>query len=120
SDAVGLLARAADAGLEPIGTTFHVGSQNRDEESWLRALETSRRVWDEAARRGINLSLLNLGGGLPAQHLKPIPSFEAIGDAVGRRIAEWFPTGTRVIVEPGRALIGEAAVLVASVIGRAK
>ena len=118
--ATDLLVRAADLGLRPIGTTFHVGSQNLDAQSWQRALDAARLVWEEAARRGIELQLLNLGGGLPARHHKPIPSFEAIGEAVGQAIAAQFPPGIEVTIEPGRGLVGEAAVLVTSVIGRAR
>ncbi|MBI2941970.1 MAG: type III PLP-dependent enzyme [Chloroflexi bacterium] len=118
--ATDLLARAADLGLAPIGTTFHVGSQNRDPESWLRALAETSGIWNASERRGLPLTVLSLGGGMPIQHHKPVPPLEMIGERIAWTIAELFPREVEVTIEPGRALVGDAAVLVATIIGRAR
>ena len=61
----------------------------------------------------------NLGGGLPVRHLKPIPALVEIGQRVTALIRALFPPDITLIIEPGRALVGDAAILVASVIGKA-
>ena len=118
-EVVPLLVEAAARGLEPIGLTFHVGSQCRDPRSWRAALLTAAALWHDASRRGIALRTLNLGGGFPVQHLKAIPELGEIGALVRSLFAEHFPAETELVVEPGRALVGNAALLVTSVIGKA-
>ena len=119
-DAVPMLLDAAALGLRPEGVSFHVGSQCLDATSWRRALETCATIWEQAARRGLSLRLLNAGGGFPVRHLKQTPSWPAIGAEIRRAVDALFPADVELIVEPGRALVGGAAVLVASVIGKAR
>lgn len=120
ADAVDLLARAADLGLRPCGTTFHVGSQCRLSASWDAALAVTAEVWNDAARCDLGLEFLSIGGGFPVQHTRDIPPLEEIGDVVRRGIADRFPAGVHVTLEPGRAVVGDAALLGASVIGKAR
>jgi ornithine decarboxylase len=119
-DAVALLTRAADVGLRAWGTTFHVGSQCRLAESWDAALAVTAEVWNAAGRLGLDLEFLSVGGGMPIQHLREIASPEEIGEVVLRGVAERFPSVARLTLEPGRGLIGDAALLGASVIGTAQ
>jgi ornithine decarboxylase len=118
-EAVDLLLDAVRRGLDPMGFTFHVGSQCRDSRSWRDAMLTMAELWREATRRGVTPRTLNLGGGFPVQHLKAIPELGEIGELVRALFAEHFPAGTELVVEPGRALVGNAALLVTSAIGRA-
>jgi ornithine decarboxylase len=120
SEAVDLLVEARARGLDAMGLTFHVGSQCRDPRSWRAAMLTMAELWQRASRRGLALRTLNLGGGFPVQHLKAIPELGEIGDLVRTLFAEHFPAGTELVVEPGRALVGSAAVLVTSAIGKAR
>lgn len=115
-----LLRRAARLGLQPFGLTFHVGSQCLNKDNWVDALFLCRQVWDQARKKGMPLNLLSLGGGLPVYHGKKVPTTEEIGATIDRAIGELFPGNRpRLAIEPGRALVGEAAVLVTTVIGRA-
>jgi len=46
--------------------SFHVGSQQRRTQAWDEALKSARdSVFRSCAERGINLSMVNLGGGFP-------------------------------------------------------
>lgn len=119
AEAVDLLDQAVDLGLRARGTTFHVGSQCRSSESWRSALAVTASAWDRAAARGHRLDFLSLGGGFPIQHTRPIPEFEEIGAVVQNDVAALFPSNVALSLEPGRALIGDAALLGASVIGHA-
>ncbi len=118
-EAVALLRDAGRHGLHPIGVTFHVGSQCLSPHAWRGALLHCARIWDEARRHGIGLSLLNVGGGFPVRHLTQVPEVEEIGQVVRHHIRELFPADIRVTAEPGRGLVGNAGVLVAEVIGLA-
>ncbi|MGH2459178.1 MAG: type III PLP-dependent enzyme, partial [Chloroflexota bacterium] len=118
--AIDLLIQAADLGLQPVGTTFHVGSQCRLSASWDAALTRSAEVWNGAGQRGVNLTFLSVGGGFPVQHTRTIPKLDEIGEVVRQSIADRFPPRARVTLEPGRALVGDAALLGASVIGKAR
>lgn len=115
-----LLDGAVDLGLEAAGLTFHVGSQCLELSSWSRALEVCATAWAAARRAPAGPALISLGGGFPVQHLKELPALEAIGDhliATSRRL---FGPSARLSAEPGRAVVGDAAHLVTSVIGVAE
>lgn len=118
--AVELLRRAEKMGLRPYGVTFHVGSQCLNKDNWVDALFLCRQLWEVAKKRGVSLELLSLGGGLPVFHGKKTPTTSEIGARIESALRDLFPTGRpRLGIEPGRAVVGEAAVLVSSVIGRA-
>src|SRR5277367_2502497 len=61
--AVEVLDLAKRLGLEPVGISFHVGSQQRKVKAWDRALAMASTVFRDCAERGINLSMVNMGGG---------------------------------------------------------
>ncbi|PLV60404.1 type III PLP-dependent enzyme [Thermotoga sp. KOL6] len=116
--ALRLLFYAAKMKLRPVGISFHVGSQNLNPESWKKAIEVAGKIFKKAMRSGLNLSLLNVGGGFPVQHRKPIPSIEEIGRAIEEAIDEhlWFVHNLKLIAEPGRYMVGEAGWLVTKVL----
>lgn len=66
AEAVDLIAAAHDAGLVVEGLSFHVGSQCTNFENYVQALTISVSVMEEAAARGFDLKLLDIGGGFPA------------------------------------------------------
>ena len=67
---------------------------------------------------GLTPRLLNIGGGYPVRHVKPIPSIEIIGEVVNAAIAD-LPEDIRVMAEPGRYLVSDAAYFVCRVAGTA-
>jgi ornithine decarboxylase len=110
--AVDLLVMADQLGLEPHGVSFHVGSQQRDPTQWEPAIERAGAVFTELGRKGIELSMLNLGGGLPAQYIDPLPSLDEYAAAIDGSLQRHFG-GSRpsIIIEPGRYIAGDAGVL---------
>ena len=70
------------------------------------------------AKAGLNPRLLNIGGGFPVRHVKPIPAVEVIGEVVNRAL-EAFPAGVKVIAEPGRFLVSDAGYFVCRIMGTA-
>jgi ornithine decarboxylase len=116
--AVHLLTDARDRGLRPHGLIFHVGSQCRDVAGWITALEKAKLLWDEAARAGVELHLLNVGGGIPVAYSRnDVPFPAAIGDAIIETRARLFPSEVETYLEPGRGVVGRAGTMVCSVIG---
>jgi len=118
-DALALLREARGRGLQPYGLTFHVGSQNTDMESWTRALNRSKELWDSAGEQGIELRMLNIGGGFPIKYNEKSFSTGEIAGRIRETIDKLFPNNVEVFVEPGRVLVGEAGVLAGTVIGKA-
>jgi ornithine decarboxylase len=118
--AVELLEDAREMGLIPYGVAFHVGSQCARLQTWLDAMESAARVFSAVEARGIKCQALDIGGGFPVKYIEDIPSIEEIGRAVHEIFNSRFPQGTGLILEPGRYLVGESAVLVSTVIGRAR
>ena len=119
-EAVQLLLYASDQGLTPFGLSFHVGSQCRREATWREAIDAASQVWDEAARQGLKLAVLNLGGGFPICYEESVPDRPAMLDSILKYAENRFPPNTQFHVEPGRAIIGEAGALVGSVVGEAQ
>lgn len=118
--AVELLAYAKVKGLNVVGINFHVGSQCTNLQAWDTAIGLAAKLWEEARAMGLNFRLLNLGGGYPAQYLKPIPTVDEIEDRIMKALTRWFPQGVEILLEPGRYLVGDAGVYVTRVIGKAQ
>jgi ornithine decarboxylase len=115
-----LLTYAKDRGLNPVGITFHVGSQCTNIYNWNIALDKAKVLWDIAESNRITLNFLNIGGGYPIKYTKNVVSIETIEKNVNSLIYERFPKGVEIHIEPGRAVVGDAGILVTSVIGKAR
>jgi len=120
-DAVSLLLEARSRNLEPYGIAFHVGSQCSSPTTWVKAIEKTRSVWESVKKQGIGLRAINIGGGFPCRYTEHVPSIREIIQAIKRSLKVDFSheQDIEIIAEPGRALVGEAGILVAAVIGKA-
>ena len=106
-----LLMHAADNGLD-VGVSFHVGSQQRHPHAWDSPLATVAALAESLAGRGYRLSTVNLGGGLPASHLRATAPIEEYGAAIEQAIAcHLGGLDVDYIVEPGRYLVSDAGVI---------
>lgn len=115
--AVDVLRLANKLGLDAYGVSFHVGSQQTDLTAWDRALIDTKAVFDELAAEGINLKMVNMGGGFPTRYLKDIPTAQAYGEAIFDALSRHF--GNRLpetIIEPGRGMVGNAGVIKTEVV----
>lgn len=117
AQAVDLLRLAADLGLDAAGVAFHVGSQQRDPQAWRRPIAAAARVFAALADAGLRPWLLDLGGGFPAHHEGDAPALTTYGEVIEDQLERSFGTARpRVIVEPGRGIVGDAGAVVASVV----
>jgi ornithine decarboxylase len=115
--AVSVLEHAYRGGLEPYGVSFHVGSQQGNVNAWDLALAAASSVFRECALRGMNLSMVNLGGGFPARYLRQVPGVPAYGEAIFQALSKHF--GNRLpetIIEPGRGMVGDAGLIETEVV----
>ncbi len=116
--AVEILGLAAELGLDPAGVSFHVGSQQRDPNAWRSPIAAAATVFESLRRDGHAPWLLDLGGGFPARHEGEIPPLAAYGAVIEDQLRQSFGEHRpRTIVEPGRAVVGDAGALVTTVIG---
>ena len=118
-DAVRLLVLAKKKGLNPVGITFHVGSQCNNVYNWNSAIEKARELWDLAEASGVKLTVLNIGGGYPIRYTKKVVDIETIESKIDKVLRQKFPDNVEIFIEPGRAVVGDAGVFVATVIGKA-
>jgi ornithine decarboxylase len=115
--AVEVLDLAKRLGLEAHGISFHVGSQQRKVKAWDRALAMAATVFRDCAERGINLSMVNLGGGFPTKYLKDVPPVVQYGRAIFRALRKHFGNAIpETIIEPGRGMVGNAGLIEAEVV----
>ncbi len=115
--ATGVLEHAHRLGLNAYGISFHVGSQQTDPRKWDGALESAAAIFRDLAERGVNLQMVNLGGGFPTKYLKNVPAVKSYGNAIFRALSKHF--GNRIpetIIEPGRGMVGNAGMIEAEVV----
>lgn len=124
SEALTFFSYAKKKGLVPYGLTFHVGSQCLNKENWANALSVMDDIWEKTRKEGMSLTQLSLGGGIPIQHTKKIPSVEAIGKSVNEALKGKFTMTNgnelRITIEPGRGMVGDAGIIGSTVVGKAK
>ncbi len=119
-EAVELLLYAGRKGLNPVGVTFHVGSQCNNVYNWNTAIGKAKELWEISEQNGMKLSVLNIGGGYPIHYTKNVVDVETIEKKIDRVIAKKFSKDVEIFIEPGRSVVGDAGVFVSTVIGKAK
>ena len=115
-EALALYRRVADhPRLRATGVDVHIGSQLRETEPFLRALDVMLRVADRVRRElGIRLGYADLGGGFGIEDAE---AGELDVRALGREVRSRLEgRGMALVVEPGRFLVGDAGVLVTRVL----
>ncbi|UPW02108.1 diaminopimelate decarboxylase [Halorussus gelatinilyticus] len=118
------LAVAEDAveaqGVELVGVQLHVGSQIRGVEPYeVAAREMLSFAADVRDATGVEIDVLDLGGGFPVPYDEEVPDTETIvasmADAVRSAAADRDLAEPTLCVEPGRRLVGNAGALLAEV-----
>ncbi|MDP4029911.1 MAG: diaminopimelate decarboxylase [Gallionella sp.] len=109
-EAVALYRRARDLPhLRIVGVDCHIGSQLTEVGPFIAAAEKILALVDTLASEGIRLEHIDLGGGLGIRYREETPP--AIADYVAALLRALRGRGEKLILEPGRALVGNAGVL---------
>ncbi|HEX6174621.1 MAG TPA: diaminopimelate decarboxylase [Candidatus Binatia bacterium] len=99
--------------IEVVGVDCHIGSQLTSIAPFVDALDRVLLLLDQLAEQGIAIEHLDLGGGLGIRYRDenpPLPTEHA--DAVLARLAD---RPQEILIEPGRAIVGNAGVLLTRV-----
>ena len=115
-NALALMLQAKEAGLDMAGIAFHVGSQTVSSDPYLHALDIAKELFEEAAAAGLQLRILDIGGGFPIPEPKVKFNLPEMLQQINARLDEDF-ADTEIWAEPGRYICGTAVNLVTSVIG---
>lgn len=96
------------------GITSHIGSQILSLSPFRRALDRLAGFFRELGRAGVVLEFLDFGGGLGVRYsAEAPPDISAYARALAATLR---PLGCRLLLEPGRVLVGPAGVLLTRVI----
>jgi len=119
-DLLALARLAAELGIEVRGLSFHVGSQAVDSAKHVEAIHACTKLMAAARKEHLGaFDTLDIGGGFPIDYGQPVQDISRFCAPLRAALAK-VPKRVRIIAEPGRYIIGPAAIGVASVMGRAR
>jgi len=112
-----LMLRAPELGLDPIGLSFHVGSQQTTTAAYEAAISKVGMLFTDLKAAGVNVRMVNLGGGYPIRYRDDVPGIDRFADAIMGAMTEAFGNALPdMIVEPGRFVVGDAGVVSSEVV----
>jgi ornithine decarboxylase len=132
-DVESLLMLAKSLRLNVMGISFHVGSGCRNKLQYKTAIEDCHRVYQIAKGLGIEIELINIGGGFPGNSIKnnydcssenKEIEFEEIAEVLNESIKKHFYDSenekyiVEFIAEPGRFMVASSHTLVLSIINK--
>jgi len=107
--------QAADLpGIKVQGVDVHIGSQLTQLEPFAQAYQRIAELVNDLRADGHEISVIDVGGGLGITYQDEIiPSKEDYADMVNNVLGH---LGCKIVIEPGRSLLGNAGILVSSVV----
>ena len=99
--------------LEVVGVDCHIGSQLTETAPFVDALDRLLALIDDLGRDGIAIRHLDVGGGLGIRYRDERPPLPQ--DYAAALLARLGGRGLRIVIEPGRAIVGNAGVLLTRV-----
>lgn len=111
NDAIRLLTIAKEQGLDVGGLCFHVGSNSASIKSYINAVVLCKQIFEEAKQVGIDLRILDIGGGFT-----PSEEVQTLLYNLNILLNGYFPNA-EIWSEPGRFICNTTMNLVTSVIG---
>ena len=119
SEIINLYQEANDhKGLNIRGIDFHIGSQITSLDPFIDALSKVISIIKELKSLKIELEHIDIGGGLGISYdKKPIVSKEDFSKEILKLVE---PLDLKLLIEPGRSIVGDAGILVTKVINTKK
>src|SRR6201996_9029236 len=112
-----LMLQAGELGLDPYGLSFHVGSQQTTTRAYEMAIAKVAMLFTDLTEAGVNLRMMNLGGGFPTRYRDPVPEIDRFGDAIMLSMTKHFGNALpEMLIEPGRFIVGDAGVVSAEAV----
>ncbi len=112
-----LMLAAADRGLDPYGLSFHVGSQQTTTRAYKVAIGKVAMLFTDLTDAGLDLRMMNLGGGFPTRYRDDVPEIDQFSRAIMTAMTDRFGNNLpEMVVEPGRFIVGDAGLVQAEVV----
>lgn len=99
--------------IDPIGIGCHIGSLLADPAPWIEAAERVIELADRVARMGISLAHIDVGGGIGIRY-RDEPGC-SVAEFVAGALRALGARRQRLIIDPGRSIVGNAGVLLTRV-----
>jgi diaminopimelate decarboxylase len=93
-----------------IGIDCHIGSQITEVQPFADALKSLINLFGELMKLGIEIKFLDMGGGLGITYEDETPP--QLGEYARAIVDALEPTALKLILEPGRVIVGNAGILV--------
>ena len=108
------LLRRALSNVKISGLHIHIGSQITDSQPYVAAITKMVAFVKKLQKKGVELESLNIGGGLGIVYDHETPQ---TAEKFAQKIVPLLKkTGLRIIMEPGRFIVGNAGILVTRVL----
>ncbi len=114
-----LAEQVRESGHEFYGLCFHIGSQCIYPENFVKAIRTAHRLINKLEDNGLKTRMLDIGGGFPIDYLEPVPAIEEFCKPINAALQKQIRPDIKIVCEPGRYIVGNAATLATTVIGKA-
>lgn len=103
-------------GIQIQGIDMHIGSQLTSIQPFQQAFEILAELARKLRADGHQIDILDIGGGLGIAYDDEAPAPPSLDEyaAAAKEILQ--PLGCRVLVEPGRSIVGAAGILVSEVL----
>ncbi|MFS8369981.1 type III PLP-dependent enzyme [Acetobacter indonesiensis] len=112
-----LMLLARDLGLDPYGLSFHVGSQQLSADAYEVAISRVAALFTDLSAAGLDLRMVNLGGGFPVRYRDDVPGIDHFATAISHAMTEHFGNALpEMLVEPGRFIVGDSGVVRSEVV----
>jgi diaminopimelate decarboxylase len=101
-------------GLKITGIDFHIGSQITEVSPYKEALEKVCKIIKKLSDKNIKINHIDIGGGLGISYNdEKLPSKSDFVDSITNIIK---PLGLKILIEPGRSIVGDAGLLISKVL----
>jgi ornithine decarboxylase len=112
-----LMVRAGELGLDPFGLSFHVGSQQTSTAAYEAAIGRVAMLFTDLKDAGVNVRMVNLGGGFPTRYRDDVPDIDQFASAIMGAMTEHFGNALpEMVIEPGRYVVGDAGLVSSEVV----
>jgi len=102
--------------IDIVGIDCHIGSQITDAKPFVEALENLKGLIDELRKIGVEIQFLDMGGGLGITYSDELPPHPR--EYAKEIVASLKGSQLKLILEPGRVIVGNAGILVTEVLFR--
>ena len=102
--------------IDIVGIDCHIGSQITDAKPFVEALENLKGLIDELRKIGVEIQFLDMGGGLGITYSDELPPHPR--EYAKEIVTSLKGSHLKLILEPGRVIVGNAGILVTEVLFR--